>query len=95
VPTTSIDTFRIVELSGHSGVTTGPAGKKLMEEIRKSSDHSKLLKQIQNLHPMLFEECYIKQFEHIRSKQASESRKNKLSEYDYRGVHLFVMVHGF
>ena len=30
---------------------------------------------------MLFEECYLKHFEHIRSK--TDSQKNKLSEYDY------------
>ena len=44
---------------------------------------------------MLFEECYIKHFEQLRSKQANDSRKGRRSEYDYRGVHLFVMVHGF
>lgn len=57
-----------------------------------------MLDQVANLHPVLFEECYIKQFESIRSKQASEARKARSltqSAYDYRGVHLFVMVHGF
>ncbi len=43
---------------------------------------------------MLFEECYVKSFDYIRSRKANDSLRNKLSEYDYRGVHLFVMVHG-
>jgi len=30
---------------------------------------------------MLFEECYIKHFEHIHRK--TDSQKNKLGEYDY------------
>ena len=41
---------------------------------------------------MLFEECYVKSFDEIRKKQIAKPRA---SEYDYRGVHLFVMVHGF
>ena len=44
---------------------------------------------------MLFEECYVKSFDYIRSRKANDSAQNRLSEYDYRGVHLFVMVHGF
>ena len=31
-----LDTFRIVELGGHTGLTSGPAGKALLEEIEKS-----------------------------------------------------------
>ena len=42
---------------------------------------------------MLFEECYVKSFDEIRKKQIAKPRA--ASEYDYRGVHLFVMVHGF
>jgi triacylglycerol esterase/lipase EstA (alpha/beta hydrolase family) len=45
------------------------------------------------MQPMLFEECYVKSFDHIRSRNA-ETAKNRLSEYDYRGVHLFILVHG-
>jgi hypothetical protein len=44
---------------------------------------------------MLFEECYVKSFDYIRSRQVNEQARNKLSEFDYKGLHLFVMVHGF
>jgi hypothetical protein len=46
VPQTAFEAFKILELGGHSGVTSGPAGKQLMEEIKKATDHTKLLKQI-------------------------------------------------
>ena len=32
-----LDTFRVVELGGHTGLTSGPAGKALLEEIEKSA----------------------------------------------------------
>ena len=35
-PSSMLDTFRIVELGGHTGLTSGPAGKALLEEIEKS-----------------------------------------------------------
>jgi len=77
-------------------VTSSPAGKALLEEIKKSEfNHTKLLQTINNLQPLLFEECYVKSFENIRSKQANEALRHKVSEYDYRGVHLFILVHGF
>ena len=31
-----LDMFRIVELGGHTGLTSGPAGKAMLEEIEKS-----------------------------------------------------------
>lgn len=31
-----LDSFRIVELGGHAGLTSGPAGKAMLEEIEKS-----------------------------------------------------------
>ena len=30
-----LDSFRIVELGGHAGLTNGPAGKAMLEEIEK------------------------------------------------------------
>jgi len=92
-----LDSFRVVELGSHAGLTSGPAGKAMLEEIEKSSNHHsrQMLKALHQLQPMLFEECYVKSFDYIRSRQANEHARNKLSEYDYRGLHLFVMVHGF
>ena len=31
-----LDSFKIVELGGHAGLTSGPAGKAMLEEIEKS-----------------------------------------------------------
>ena len=31
-----LDTFRIVELGGHTGLTSGPAGRALLDELEKS-----------------------------------------------------------
>jgi hypothetical protein len=92
----ALDVFRIVELGTHAGVTSGPAGKAMLEEIEKSGGTSKqMLKALHQLQPMLFEECYVKSFDQIRSRQVNDHARNKLNEYDYRGLHLFVMVHGF
>ena len=76
-------------------MTSSPAGKALLEEIKRanSDNQAQLIQKIQNLQPMLFEECYVKSFDEIRKKQIAKPRA--ASEYDYRGVHLFVMVHGF
>jgi len=50
------------------------------------------MKCLQGLQPILFEECYVKSMERIKALQL-ESKA--FSEYNYKGVHLFVMVHGF
>jgi len=92
------DAFRVVELGVHAGLTSGPAGKAILEEIEKSQGGQpgkQMLKALNQLQPMLFEECYVKSFDYIRSRQANEHVRNKLCEYDYKGLHLFVMVHGF
>ena len=53
-----------------------------------------------NIHPILFEECYVKD-----SSDNNNQRKNEVLEDfpllqplacdDYEGVHLFILVHGF
>ncbi len=48
------------------------------------------MKCMQGLQPILFEECYVKSMERIKS-MSSEHK----SMMEYKGVHLFVMVHGF
>ena len=59
-----LDAFRIVELGAHAGLTSGPAGKAMLEEIEKSGGTSKqMLKALHQLQPMLFEECYVKSFD--------------------------------
>ena len=45
-PTTSWEAFRIVQLSGPMGTTSGPAGKKLLEEIKSAGEHADLLKKL-------------------------------------------------
>jgi len=50
------------------------------------------MKCMQGLQPILFEECYVKSMERIKSMQ---SEAKAFSEFNYKGVHLFVMVHGF
>jgi len=48
--TSTLDTFKIFDLTGHAGVTSSPAGKLLLDEIKKSNiDHAKLLQQINNI----------------------------------------------
>lgn len=55
-----------------------------------------------NIHPILFEECYVKDEGHHFG--AKYGMNNMIEEYpitksaaceDYEGVHLFILVHGF
>lgn len=65
-----LDSFKIVELGGLTGLTSGPAGRALLAEIERSgfanAPSKQVLKALQDLQPILFEECYVKSFDYIR-----------------------------
>lgn len=51
-----------------------------------------------DLQPILFEEVYVKSLEKIKqlaNSNAGTEQSNNQNEYNYKGVHLFIMVHGF
>lgn len=55
-----------------------------------------------DLQPILFEEVYVKSIEKIKQLAVTNAEAlnpssglSQLNEYNYRGVHLFVMCHGF
>ena len=53
-----------------------------------------------DLQPILFEEVYVKSLEKIKQLANAQNgthgeKNNQINEYNYKGVHLFIMVHGF
>ena len=58
-----------------------------------------------NIHPILFEECYVKgQSANMAAQGPRYGVSNMIEDYpvlnpgacdDYEGVHLFILVHGF
>jgi hypothetical protein len=73
-----LDNFKIIEMGGHPGSLSEKALQALngtQSKAEKSqhfefdTDSAKMMvRMMQEIQPMLFEECYVKSFDHIRSR---------------------------
>mmetsp|Transcript_31134 Transcript_31134/g.30581 ORF Transcript_31134/g.30581 Transcript_31134/m.30581 type:complete len:256 (+) Transcript_31134:475-1242(+) len=100
----NIEQFNVIEIGSQSLSNNNTLAANLQSDLHKKNlqDHGPngislnpaLQKALNDLQPILFEECYVKSLERIRQMQL-EAQSNPFNEYNYKGVHLFVMVHGF
>lgn len=97
---THFEAFNIVEVGSQS--MTGSNVNTHLSELQKAMIsgpngvpiNPNIQKALNDLQPILFEECYVKSMNKIKTLQ-HEAALNAFNEYNYKGVHLFVMVHGF
>lgn len=64
--TTTTD-LSIIEISDQIHATSGPAGQALSAELKKLKT-KQALKNLQNLQPIIFEECFVKNMSSLREK---------------------------
>ncbi|CDW80262.1 serine [Stylonychia lemnae] len=80
--------------SSSSNMESQKTGQQIQANKTNQNNNPQLQKALNELQPILFEECYIKSMDKIKQVHA-ELQPNTFNEYNYKGVHLFVMVHGF
>jgi hypothetical protein len=93
--------LNVLEISEQLHATSGPAGQALSAELKKLKT-TQALRNLQNLQPIIFEECFIKDMARLKAKalkhqQSAKEDRNSAGngEFNEYGVHLWVLVHGF
>lgn len=94
--------LNIIEINDQIHATSGPAGQALSAELKKLKTKQSL-RNLQNLQPIIFEECFVKNMANLREKaqkhqkmlRDSDLKQSLPGEYNEYGVHLWVLVHGF
>ena len=93
--------LNILEISDQLHATSGPAGQALSAELKKLKT-KQALRNLQNLQPIIFEECFVKDMASLKqkaqkhqTKSIKDAEKAAPDEYNEYGVHLWVLVHGF